>query len=576
MVPEKKRSGVAIVLLPFSLILIAVWRALSVCSSLLNTALDRVLGVVGELIRSLWDFPVRQWLNPINKPIGRASRRYKAWGKIHPGLFLNINIAAAGVACYFTMALQSGSWGVFPLMWLLFAPVVLWSGFAHHHRTFFVYAALIPFIFLREQVDGLQFGQWFHHEVPHALEIGSLILGYPVISMAIQRSQTFQFLFQRLKDGTEGLTQFLWMMSIGSAFCDNTLIGILGSMIMRTVIVAGMIVPIVVGVVAAANVGGAPSPYGDVTTIMGAIHYQNNSIALHALPACIVYGMVVFPRMAKLQQEVSPLLKSTSQVTMHWGYFAWGWGTITSIVTCAFMAIPIWKPLWLGVLAGFVVGAIWRLSKGKPDPLEVEGDTSSFSAEEEGHHHNSGGAIARWREAFSRSNDRLIEALGLKLPYWIPWPRKHEDRKEFRGSCEGALFIFGILLLASLLPLPTTLVLGAVMLMVIGLMSAFVDNIPLMALVLRIGGVDGGFACLAAGIGGSLLPNGSSAGVGAGSIVGEAKDMRLWLKYIKPVFLGTIVAWLFYLVVPGYHIDPDPPPRNATGIEQPATPHEHR
>ena len=114
------------------------------------------------------------------------------------------------------------------------------------------------------------------------------------------------------------------------------------------------------------------------------------------------------------------------------------------------------------------------------------------------------------------------------------------------------------------------------MLMLIGLMSAFVDNIPLMALVLRMGGIDGGFGCLTAGIGGSLLPNGSSAGVGAGSVVPEAKDIRSWLRYVKPVFLGTIVSWFFYLVVPGYHVDPDPPPRHAPGIEQPAVPNEHR
>lgn len=576
MVPTKKRSSFAIALLPLTLLLIALWRLIAVLSSLLNTALDRALDILGDLARSVWRFLLKPWVGPLTAPFGAACTRYREWGKRNSGAFLNLNIALAGVVCYLVMALQSGTWGVFPLMWLLFAPVVLWCGFAHHHRTFFVYAALIPFIFLREQVDGLGFAQWFHHEVPHALEIGSLILGYPVISMAIQRSQTFQFLFQRLKDGKEGLEQFLWMMGVGSAFCDNTLIGILGSMIMRAVIVTGLIVPIVVGVVAAANVGGASSPYGDVTTIMASIHYQNNGIALHALPACIVYGMVVFPRMASLQNEIAPLKKSTAPVTLHWGYFAWGWGTIVAIVTCAFLAVPIWQPLWIGVVLGFVIGALWRISKGRPDPLEVEGDTSGFSPEDEGHHHGSAGRIGRWRESFSRINDRLIEVLGLRLPYWVPWPRKHEDRKEFRGSCEGALFIFGILLLASLLPLPTSLALGAIMLMLVGFMSAFVDNIPLMALVLRIGGVDGGFACLTAGIGGSLLPNGSSAGVGAGSIVGEAKDMRLWLKYIKPVFLGTIVAWLFYLVVPGYHVDTDPPPRNAPGIEQEATPHERR
>lgn len=576
MVPPKKRSSAAIALLPVTLVLIALWRTVATLSTLLNTAIDRILDILGDLLRSVWRLILKPWIGPLAQPLGSAAVRYREWGKRHPGSFLNLNIALAGVLCYLVMALQSGSWGVFPLMWLAFAPVVLWCGFAHHHRTFFVYAALVPFILLREQVDGLQFEEWFHHEVPHALEIGSLILGYPVISMAIQRSQTFQFLFQRLKDGKEGLEQFLWMMGIGSAFCDNTLIGILGSMIMRAVIVTGAIVPIVVGVVAAANVGGASSPYGDVTTIMAAIHYHDNSIALHALPACIVYGMVVFPRIAHLQQGIAPLQKSTAAVTMHWGYFTWGWGTIVAIVTCAFLAIPIWQPLWIGVMLGFIVGAIWRLITGRPDPLEVDGDTSAFSPGEEGHHHTSTGRIARWREGFSRANDRLVEVLGLALPYWVPWPRKHEDRKEFRGSCEGALFIFGILLLASLLPLPTSLALGAVMLMVIGLMSAFVDNIPLMALVLRIGGVDGGFACLTAGIGGSLLPNGSSAGVGAGSIVGEAKDMRLWLKYIKPVFLGTIVAWLFYLVVPGYHVDADTPSPNAPGIEQPATPHERR
>ncbi len=572
---NNQRSLVGVFWLPCSLLLLMVWRIVHTTSGLLNQGLDRILDIVTDFGKQLWRFCFAPWLAPLARPFGQAFGSYKEWGRAHPTGFLHINILLAGVGAYTALAIQTGQVGLFPLMWFLFAPIVLWCGFAHHHRTFFVYSAILPFLVMRQQLDGLDWHRWVEHEVPHALEIGSLILGYPIVSMAVQRSQTFQYLFQRLKDGKEGLEQFLWMMGIGSAFCDNTLIGILGSMIMRAVIV-GAIVPVVVAVVAAANVGGAASPYGDVTTIMAAIHYQSNAIALHAIPACIVYGMVVFPRMAQLQQELAPFTKTTKTVELHWGYVAWGWGTIVAIVTCAFFQIPIWQPLWIGIVTGFLVGAVWRIRSGKPDPLELETGDHPFSPAEEGHSHPSPSRVAALREGFSRFHDRLIEWLGLWLPFWVPWPRKHEDRKEFRGSCEGALFIFGILLLASLLPLPSNFKLGIVMLMLIGLMSAFVDNIPLMALVLRMGGIDGGFGCLTAGIGGSLLPNGSSAGVGAGSVVPEAKDIRSWLRYVKPVFLGTIVSWFFYLVVPGYHVDPDPPPRHAPGIEQPAVPNEHR
>lgn len=136
----------------------------------------------------------------------------------------------------------------------------------------------------------------------------------------------------------------------------------------------------------------------------------------------------------------------------------------------------------------------------------------------------------------------ILSALIIK----VPW-------KEVGGMLKSAIFLIGLVLSASLMPveeLPDPSWQSAIYL---GVMSAFIDNIPLTKLCLDQGFYDWGFLAYTIGFGGSMIWFGSSAGVAITSKFPDARRMISWIKNGWHVALAYFVGCAVYMLILGWH-----------------------
>jgi len=136
----------------------------------------------------------------------------------------------------------------------------------------------------------------------------------------------------------------------------------------------------------------------------------------------------------------------------------------------------------------------------------------------------------------------LLSGLIIK----VPW-------KEVGHMMKSAIFLIGLVLSASLMPveeLPDPTWISAIFL---GVMSAFIDNIPLTKLCLDQGFYDWGFLAYTIGFGGSMIWFGSSAGVAITSKFHDARRMISWAKNGWHIALAYIAGCAMYMLVLGWH-----------------------
>ncbi len=136
----------------------------------------------------------------------------------------------------------------------------------------------------------------------------------------------------------------------------------------------------------------------------------------------------------------------------------------------------------------------------------------------------------------------VLAALIIK----VPW-------KEVGTMLKSAIFLIGLVLSASLMPveqLPDPTWKSAIFL---GVMSAFIDNIPLTKLCLDQGFYDWGFLAYTVGFGGSMIWFGSSAGVAITSKFPDARRMISWIKNGWHVALAYFAGCAMYMLILGWH-----------------------
>ena len=135
----------------------------------------------------------------------------------------------------------------------------------------------------------------------------------------------------------------------------------------------------------------------------------------------------------------------------------------------------------------------------------------------------------------------LISAFYAK----VPW-------SELKHNMRGTIFLLGLIFSASMMPvneLPTASWSTA---FVLGIVSAFFDNIPLTKICLDQGHYDWGLLAYAVGFGGSMMWFGSSAGVAITNRFHQARDVKLWLKNGWHVIIAYVVGFFFLLFVLGW------------------------
>ena len=327
--------------------------------------------------------------------------------------------------------------------------------------------------------------------------------------------------FKKLFWATGGITFLL------SPLADNLTSALLMSTVALSVSNGNgrFIVPAFVNIVVAANAGGAWSPFGDITTLMvwtsGKVATMEfsylilPSIVNWIIPASIIYFAVPDEHPEPDKEEVE--FKPGAKVIIGLGIFT----IATAVSFHQFLHLPPFLGMMFGL--GLLMMMGWYLK--------------------------------RWGE-----HKHLVK-MG------IPDERRNRPRFDIFRKVEGVefdtlLFFFGVLTAVGALQYIGYLALASESMygtlgpttanIIIGVLSAIVDNIPVMYAVLKMSpemGLDQWLLItLTCGVGGSLLSVGSAAGV---AVMGVDRKYYTFMSHLKwaPVialgYIASIVCWYF-------------------------------
>ncbi len=364
------------------------------------------------------------------------------------------------------------------------------------------------------------------HHLASSAEILFFLLGAMTIVELVDSHQGFRVISKLIQ--TENPVKLLWISSIAtfflSALLDNLTTSIVLVTLLRKLITnketrlfyAGLIV-------VAANAGGAWSPIGDVTTTMLWIGGQVSatgimkalfipSIISLIVPLLFVSSKVNKMSLGNIEMEKTP----TAQEQKEGNIMLWA-GSLSLI------AVPIFKtithlPPYMGIL--LALGIVWIISEILHSEKDEE-DKKPLS-------------VAHALSKIDTSS--ILFFLGILLAI-------------------GALESLGYLSqLAQMLQ--NTVGNQSIIVILIGIASSIVDNVPLVAATMGMYSITEfpmdhqlwEFIAFCAGTGGSLLIIGSAAGV---AVMGmEQISFGWYLKKITLIaFLGYIAGAIAYLLI---------------------------
>jgi Na+/H+ antiporter NhaD/arsenite permease-like protein len=330
---------------------------------------------------------------------------------------------------------------------------------------------------------------------------------------AMSERNLFEALRMRLLQRGLGYRKLFWATG-ALAFCLSPMIDNLTTALVMCAVVLAVgrdspkfVMLACINIVVAANAGGAFSPFGDITTLMvwqrgiidfwGFFHLFLPALVNWLVPAAIMHFAVV--------RGTPPVPRGDVRIKRG------GWVIVGLFVFTVFLAVCFHNflqlPPFMGMMTGLALLKLygWHLTR-KANAIQTAeyeragspGDVDAFDSYEQV-------ARAEW--------DTLLFFFGVIM-------------------CVGALGYCGYLALASQWFYgdlgPTTAN------VLIGLLSAVLDNIPMMVAVLQMHPhMDEGqwlLVTMTAGVGGSLLSIGSAAGV---ALMGQAKGKYTFFGHLR-------------------------------------------
>ena len=295
-----------------------------------------------------------------------------------------------------------------------------------------------------------------------------------------------------------------------------------------------------INIVVAANAGGAFSPFGDITTLMV---WQKGIIAFHEFFALLLPSVVNWLVPAVIMAFVVP--KEKPAVIAEEAVLLDGaWVVVGLFIVTIAMAVSAHNFLHLPPVLGMMTGL---------------GFLKLF-----------GYYLKRRDILFPPPEDQDLGEIGLEIEESAPSARAKAEDKAFnifksleRAEWDTLMFFYGIVLCVGGLGTLGYLALGSQLMygdlgptianILVGVLSAILDNIPIMFAVLSVlPEMDHGqwlLVTLTAGVGGSMLSIGSAAGV---AVMGQARGTYTFFAHLKwswAIALGYAASiWVHFLV----------------------------
>ncbi|WP_028022551.1 sodium:proton antiporter NhaD [Enterovibrio calviensis] len=371
------------------------------------------------------------------------------------------------------------------------------------------------------------------------LEYAELML-FLLVAMTYISAMEERRLFDGLKAWILGkgydLRQLFWITGILSFFISPIADNLTTALLMCTVVMKigadnpRFINLACVNIVVAANAGGAFSPFGDITTLMvwqaGIVSFAEfgslfvPSVVNYLVPAFIM-SMFVPKEQPNVVQEFVEIKRGAKRIVVLF--------LLTIVTAVGFHGLVHFPPV-IGMMMGLAYLQFFGFYLRKTLPR----------------------SLARKRaKAQAKQDEAALKRLGSVVPFDVFRRVSHAEWDTllfFYGvvMCVGGLSLIGYLsLVSNVMYLQWDPIWANT---IVGLLSAVVDNIPVMFAVLTMQpDMSLGnwlLVTLTAGVGGSLLSLGSAAGV---ALMGQARGMYTFFGHLKwaPVILLGYIASIF-------------------------------
>ncbi|MEJ2508350.1 MAG: sodium:proton antiporter NhaD [Gammaproteobacteria bacterium] len=381
------------------------------------------------------------------------------------------------------------------------------------------------------------------------LEYGELLL-FLLAAMTyintMDERQVFNALRSWLVSRGFTLRSVFWVTGLLAFFISPVADNLTTSLVMAAVVlaVAGdnkkFVIASLINIVVAANAGGAFSPFGDITTLMV---WQKEVIKFHEFFDLFLPSLVNWLVPALILSFSVPRGRPDAvaeSVGVRQGGFVVVLLFVLTIVMAVLMHVMLGLPPVIGMMSGLgllkIYGYFIRRSELSNHPQHISGpEEFDLKVDEQ--------KLLRHYKPRHRPFDVYIS---MKRAEW-------DTLMFFYGVvlCVGGLGTLGYLVHASEWMYqgfgPTSANIG------VGLLSAIVDNIPVMYAVLTMHpAMSHGqwlLVTMTAGVGGSLLSIGSAAGVG---LMGQARGTYTFFAHLKwswAVALGYAASiWVHFII----------------------------
>ncbi|HDN69148.1 MAG TPA: sodium:proton antiporter, partial [Gammaproteobacteria bacterium] len=406
-------------------------------------------------------------------------------------------------------------------------PVILAAG---------VIWAMIAYVYAGNG-DGHSVEEALRHNLLEFSELFLFLLAAMTYVNAMDERLVFQTLRARLVGLGFGYRSLFWLTGLLAFFLSPIIDNLTTALVMCAVLMAvgkdnTRFVSIgCINIVVAANAGGAFSPFGDITTLMV---WQKELVEFTTFFKLFLPSVVNFLIPAAFMHFAIPSGKPASdseQISMRRGakriMLLFGGTILTAVSFHNFLHLPPFLGMMTGLAYLQFFSYYLKKTHHKEEPDIAIGGVSDIAmgdASESGYDFFSRLARAEW--------DTLLFFYGVVL-------------------CVGGLAFIGYLELVS-----TTLYIDigpTFANITVGVLSAIVDNIPVMFAVLSMNpDMDLGqwlLVTLTAGVGGSMLSIGSAAGV---ALMGQSRGQYTFfghLKWAPAILVGYVASILVHMWV---------------------------
>ncbi len=395
--------------------------------------------------------------------------------------------------------------------------------------------------------------QAVHDAAKHMLlefaELMLFLLAAMTFVNTMEERGIFNALRAKLISAGFSLRSIFWLTGL-LAFCISPVAdNLTTALVMAAVVIAigrdnhAFIVVACINIVVAANAGGAFSPFGDITTLMvwqaGRVHFSEFfALLIPSLANWLVPAFLMSLTVSKEKPE--PVAETTSVEVKYGGYMVVALFLATIALTVV-MHSYLHLPPAMGMMTGMGLLALFGYRLRRHELNRIDAMTPAME------------------------NLRLDPQLQKELlRYYKPRRRPFDIFISMkRAEWDTLMFFYGVVLAVGGLGTIGYLAMASQLMYVdlgataanvlVGVMSAIVDNIPVMYAVLSMNPeMSHGqwlLVTLTAGVGGSLLSIGSAAGV---ALMGQARGVYTFFAHLKwswAIILGYAASvWIHFLI----------------------------